>query len=549
MKNLWFAIIGIAVLGIGVSSCGGSEDMGDSAINLVPENSMMVVGFDIKSMMNKADMDAVKQMDFYQDMIAEVAAEMGEAMAKALENPEKSGLDLEKKAFFFLDMKGEDDGLAGITFKIANQADFEKLVNEAEVTIEKGKGFQFTVDGEKVVAWSETEGFFGGRIGGFDNGESAGDMLESLFSKKASIVENRNAAKALSGKHDINYYFSSATLVDMFSEELAMGELFISKNDLKNNSFSGFTDFNDGELITKMDIELSDGLKSDLKMIFAEGSTTDFSKYIPKKDLGMLMTGKINFAGINQLLKDKSASGLANKQLNAAGLTTDDIANAIDGDMAFAVNMKKDNEEPNIMMMLQLGDRKAFGEILNKMEALGMIRQESDDTYIVGNYSTPSAKIFIDGDVLIFTDNLEHLSKIEKGKLSSSETVSKAIYKKASGVLGFYMDYSALSLNRYVLGSIADFSKGMDAMELSIGWKESLYRSTMKDKSKNTLKGLIENMNEAYKESNRYDYEGEIEEVTEDYNWEEDGSWEAEEEADWEEEAEEEESGEGFEFE
>ena len=538
MKNLWLVIMGFAVVAIGMSSCGGSENMDESAINLVPETSTIVVGFDIKSMMNKADMDAMKEMDFYQDMLAEAAADMGESMAKVIENPEMSGVDLEKNAYFFMDVKGEDDVLVGIAFRIADKANFEKLVNEMEVSIKKGKGFQYAMEDEEIVAWNDTDGFFGSIVGDYENGETAEDVLSSIFSKNASIVENRDAAKALNGKHDIKYYFSSETLVYLFGEELEMSELFISKNDLKNNSFTGYTDFNDGELITKMDIELSEGLKSDLKMIFAEGSTTDFSKYIPKKDLGMLMTGKINFAGINQLLKDKNVSGMANNRLNAAGLNTDDIANAIDGDMAFALNMKEGRGEPHVMMMLQLGDRKAFGDILNKMEALGLVQQESDNAYIVGNYSTPSAKMIIDGDMLIFSNNLEHIAKIENGGLSKSETVSKAIYKKAGGVLGLYVDYAnAMSLNRLIMGTIGDFSGGMETMEMSIGWKESLYKTTMKDKSKNALRALIENMNESYKEANDYDYDFETEvEAVEEEAWEEVPEQEEAWEEEWEEE-------------
>ena len=51
----------------------------------------------------------------------------------------------------------------------------------------------------------------------------------------------------------------------------------------------------------------------------------------------------------------------------------------------------------------------------------------------------------------------------------------------------------------------------MKTMEMSIGWKESLYKTTMKDKSKNALKAIIENINESYKEANDYDYETETE--------------------------------------
>ena len=116
-------------------------------------------------------------------------------------------------------------------------------------------------------------------------------ILGKVFDDKSSIANNDAAVKTLSGNHDINYYFSSASIVDMFDEQLAASEMFISKEDLRNNQFSGHTDFKKGEIVSIGNSKLSKGLKSDLKMLFGEGSETDFSKYLPGDNVVMLMTG------------------------------------------------------------------------------------------------------------------------------------------------------------------------------------------------------------------------------------------------------------------
>lgn len=506
MKNIWLVVVcAVAMMGLFACNSGslGSAKLGETAASAVPENSAMVVGINLKSLMDKADMDAVKEMDFYKDMVAEAARQQGETMAKILESPEKSGVDLNENAYFFMNMESKNNGLLGFTFKIANQDDFEALVKESDMDAQKGKGYQYAVNNESVVAWDGTIGFVGAIMDEYNDDKAVSKLLTEVFDGKSSIADNKDAAKALGGNHDISYYFSSSSIVKIFEDELAMSEMFISKDDLKNNKFSGYTDFKNGEIVSQANSELSKGLKSDLKMIFGEGSNTDFSEYLPEDNLVMLMTGKLNFAGINQLLKDKNVNGMADSYMNAVGLTTNDIAKAIDGDMAMVLNAQKNSDEPVGVVTLKIGDRKAFDEILNKAEAMGILSKESDNSYVVGGMGMPSAKMIIDGKVMIFSNDMAYISKIENGGLSKSERVSKARYDSANGVFGMYMDYASVAEGFAGMSPMGMNTGGMETMQYSIGWEESSSTITMTDKSKNALQVLIEGLNESYLEAEK----------------------------------------------
>ena len=525
MKNLWLVVVcAVAMMGLFACNSGslGSAKLGKTAASAVPENSAMVVGINLKSLMDKADMDAVKEMDFYKDMIAEAARQQGETMAKILENPEQSGIDLNENAYFFMDMEGKDkNGLVGFTFKIADEGDFETLVKESDMDAEKGNGYQYAVNNESVVAWDGTIGFVGTIADRYRDDKEVGKMLGKVFGNKSSITDNSKAAKALGGNHDVNYYFSSSSIVDMFGDELAMSEMFISKEDLKNNQFSGYTDFKKGEIISNGNSELSKGLKSDLKMIFGEGSETDFSEYLPEDNLVMLMTGKLNFAGINQLLKDKGVNGMADMYMNSVGLTTNDIAKAIDGDMAVVMNAIKGNDEPAGVVTLKISDRKALDEILNKAEAIGIFRKDGENSYSVGGIGMgmPSGKLLIKDKVMIFSNDMAYLSKMEKDGLSESERISKSKYKNANGVFGMYMDYANAVEGFAGMSPMGMNTGGMETMQYSIGWNESSSKIIMADQSKNSLQVLIEGMNEAYlkdkEERESWEREWEAEEETE----------------------------------
>jgi hypothetical protein len=505
MRNLWLVLV-LAVIVSGFSACKGglgSSLDSESAANNVPESSSAVVAINLKSLMEKADMDAVKKMGFYQDIIAEAASNQGEAMAKVLENPEESGIDLTKNAYFFADMKGQSgNGLVGFVFKIANKEQFESLAKASDLELSEGKGFQFGTNDESIVAWNGSTGFIGSIANRYDESENVAIELDKVFNLKKSIGDNSKAAKALSENHDMNYYFSTASVVDMFGDELAMGEFFISKEDLKNNFFTGYTDFNKGTVESVGYSDLSKGLESDLKMIFAEGSETDFSPYIAKKNLVMLMTGKLNFRGINQLLKDKNVSGLIDMQLNGLGLKTDDIVAAIDGDMSVAMNTRAGSDDPAVLMTMKINDKKKLEIIFGKAEKMGLFTKLSDGVYTINNsgMGIPTGKILIQKDVLIFSNDLATLNKLEKGTLSKSERVSSSTYDNVNGVFGIFMDYEGLTKGIGEMSPMSPMNMGgnVSKMETSIGWDKSTSKMMMKDQSQNSLKSLIESANDSY---------------------------------------------------
>jgi hypothetical protein len=497
MRNLWLVLV-LAIIVSGFSACksGNSE----SAMNNVPENAAAVISINLKNLMDKADLDAVKKMDFYQDMLAAAAAQQGEAMAKVLENPEKSGIDLTQNAYFFTDMNVTDGSvLSGFVFKIANEKQFETLAKNSGLTLEKGDGFQFGTSNESVIAWDGSTGFIGNVSSDYEEGENvAATQLDKIFNAKKSIANNPKVVEVLDENHDVNYYFSTASMVDMFNEDLAMSDFFISKEDLKNNSFTGYTDFNKGAIESVGYSNLSKGLKSDLKMIFAEGSETDFSSYISNENLVALVTGKLNFRGINQLLKDKNVSGLLDMQLNGLGLKTDDIVAAIDGDMAIAMNTKPDSDEPTILMTMKINDKAKLEMLFGKATKIGLMTKLSAGIYAINNNSLeiPEGKILVQKDVLIFSNDMATLNKLEKGKLSKSESVSSSIYKNASGVLGIFIDAEGFANDAGEMMAIQ--SNNFSTMEISINWDKSMSKMTMKNQSQNALKSLIESANDSY---------------------------------------------------
>jgi len=498
MRKNWSLLI-LGVLIVGFSSCSKDGSLKSGAAELVPESSTAVVAFDLGTMMEKADMDAIKKMDFYKDAIAQAAQESGEVAAKVLENPESSGIDLSKKAYFFANIQDEEDGLLGFVFNVNDAQKLEDLILEGEGEVEEIKGVSYlTGNDDFTIAWKGDKGFMGVVLK--KNRTNLQESVIDIFNNNASISGNSKAVKALSQKGDINYYFTTDVLTKIFKEQLAMSEVFLGTEYFKDIHFWGSTEFLKGEIESTSSAKLSKELNADLKMIFADGSDTDFSRYIPKENLMMSMTGKLNAKGINQLLKDKNLNGLLNVRLNSVGLSADDVAKAIDGDMVLAVNNNGEEEEPSVLFAIKIGDRKLLNNILSKGETLGMLSKKDDNTYQFGGYGNPDGQIIIKDKLMFFSNDMTLLSKLEKGKLDKSECIDKKTYAAIEGVLGFYVDYESVFAMTEQFGRGNEFAySSMKEAYAKFDWGESTSTVTMKDDSKNALALIFEGANEQYK--------------------------------------------------
>lgn len=508
MKNNWLLLV-LGVVIVGFSACNNSvANLSGSAAELIPESATAVVSFDLKSLMEKANMDKVKQMDFYKDAVADAAREGGEVAAKVLENPENSGINLSEKAYFFADLQGKEEGILGLVFKVSDAQKMEDLILEGEGEIEEIKGISYLTGADQfTIAWKGDRGFMGTLLN-----RNQGDLktaVLAIFDNKSNISSNSEATKALGESGDINYYFTTDALTKVFNSELAMAEVFVGANYLNDNHLWGSTSFENGEIKSLSYANLSKDLNSDLKLIFADGSETDFSRYIPKENLIMSMTGKLNVPGINQLLKDKNLNGLLNVQLNSVGLSADDIAKAIDGDMVLAVNKLDDNKEPSVLFAIKIGDRKKLNEILGKGEALGVLEKQGDDIYNFGGFGSPEGQVIIKDKLLIFSNNMDLLETLKDGKLAKSESIDKDTYTEINGVLGAYVNYETIMEYNYDQGGQQFGYGNMKEAITTFNWGKSTSIVTMKDDSKNALELIIESINQQYLDAKKQEAEWE----------------------------------------
>ena len=99
------------------------EDVG---LQHIPKTASSVSVINLKNLMQKADFEAVQQMDFYQASIEDMKKEGEEVAAAILENPEQSGVDLDKNAYltYLLDANNPENIFIGLVLNLKDEGGF-----------------------------------------------------------------------------------------------------------------------------------------------------------------------------------------------------------------------------------------------------------------------------------------------------------------------------------------------------------------------------------------------------------------------------------------
>ena len=138
IKNIFPFLFFAAVLF--AAGCKKDVKVPTDALAYVPGSSSMVTAIHVKNLMQKADFESVKQMDFYQEMIAETADNDPE-ISRILLNPEASGIDLDQKMYLATDIDQENPELM-VTYlfcTLKNAEDFGRFFQK-ETTAPRDSG-------------------------------------------------------------------------------------------------------------------------------------------------------------------------------------------------------------------------------------------------------------------------------------------------------------------------------------------------------------------------------------------------------------------------
>ena len=369
MKYLKFIAFLLVLSSVSFLSC-KKDVVPSGTASYIPTTATNVTGFDLKRLMKKADFESIKDMEFYQEIVKDTK---NTAIAAAMKDPSKSGIDLNGRIYISTDVdKDNPENFAThILVPLSNADDFEKLITASDMEFTEQNGLRVFIpssngDSSAAMIWDD-------RLLTI-NFSNAGKMdvvskAEKLFgiAPEQSLAHNQNFAKAANSDHDMVTWISTNTLAKNPAAKMALSFVDIDADALKDNYVHGYGDFENGKIVGHTDFYFNDKLEDEvLTRFFKEKSESDFSKVLPSEGLSFAMTGALNFRGMDKFLSERPQSkNYADLVLNnMAGFERKELLATLSGDMMVAGYPDTDEKSGNFIAALSIKNNSKAKEML-----------------------------------------------------------------------------------------------------------------------------------------------------------------------------------------
>jgi hypothetical protein len=510
-KSIVFATL-FSLVAFAFTSCdkGGPTGAADG-LSIIPADAGMVVGINVPALMEKADFETMKTMEFYQDGLAEVMEE-SPAMAEIMADPSKSGIDLSKHAYVAIDIDPEvpDNVFVAFIMSIANEGDFRSMLDNSEegaLDFTSGDGFTYaTPDGNSIIAYNDSYALIGGADGYLDLQEKAKKFFDTT--PETSIASNKDLGKAIDGSHDISMWISTNPIADNNELKFALSMAEIDPDALQDNFIHGSLDFLEGEMVSRGELFLQRALTKDFDKFFDDEVKTDYTRYVPKEDLLFAFTTAINSKGIDEVLSARpQTKGFIEYGLAEYGLSVSDIANTFGGDILVAGMIPENADKPAGLFAMNIEDEELFTQFMQLAIDEGAASLDGENIYRLldvsrGSYTNEFEVTFPDGAPrLVLTDGKMFVT----GHPGILEMVLDGGYARSDRADGEIPNLLGNHIfgGYFALQALGQFDSDMadmvfQTMDIQVDREESEMHLFMENDSENALRQLIEWANQMY---------------------------------------------------
>lgn len=510
MKYLQFIAFLFLASCIAFTSC-QNEPTPTGTAAYIPANATNVTGFDIKRLIKKADFDEIKDMEFYREIVADAKNPI---IAEAIEDPTKSGIDLNGRIYISTDIAKNDHERFSthVIVPLSNASDFEKLVASADMEFNQENGLRILApdsDSSSAMIWDDnilTINFSNQSMDVISNAKKIFDLQP-----EQSLAQNKDFAKVANSDHDMVTWMTTNTLAKNPAAKMAFTFIDIDASALKENYIHGYGDFENGKIVGHTDFYFNDELEDELlNRLFHENQGADFSKVLPSDDLAFAMTGAINFRGIDKFLSERPQNKkYADLVINDfAGFERKEILETLSGDMMIAAYPDTEEKSGNFIAALAIKNKSKAKEMLENALSNKKIKEVAPNYYKIiavggGDFSIQINKgighfLHMD-DMLVYSPNKDILEQINNGeiKMGGNGITDATQHFKNQSIAG-WVNFQKFGndINELPPDLFKDirFNMNMDGADFIMETNEP---------NKNSLKILFEMIEESYLKNNR----------------------------------------------
>lgn len=494
-------------------SCQPDEATTDEAQRHLPADAAFVLSYQPRPLMDKAGYDETMRWPAVQDMLSQAQKE-NPYIARILENPAESGVDLDARFYFAADLDLVENNpkanYAYWLFSIADAGKFAKLWKEMDVPVRPiaNDNRYLTENGESFISWTDTWGVVG---------TGAKDQMQAKLAEivemkpEASLAANKNFRQCLSEEADAALWMGSNGRAGSIAASGLTILANYSEEDLQDNYLHHFLYFEDGLVRTQSKFFIKRKLTNDLDLFFRDEVKTDFTKALPEGKLEAVFTAALNPQGINQILIEKYAKRAVQEAVNQQGLSFDDLLDAVHGDMALAAYEQDSTEEG--LFIAKIGERDKLDGLLQTAVAKGIATEKSEGFYQIHFKQTvkDTAKaeeqkfelnglLLIRDDLIYMGSSEELLAKVQNGQYAEGAVWQPGLREMSkTNIFAFLAPVFEIPLGDKV---------EVEKITLHTNRKTAALQIHLADKDRNSLYQLMQSLRKEMEEQQKKKEEG-----------------------------------------
>ena len=490
MKN-FFGILLLSILVL--SSCKKGVEAGD-ALHLVPNTVTSVTAVRVDQLLEKANYEKIKELDFFEDALKDVDDPTLQAI---LRNPYESGINLEMPIYIANDLDAENfEDMSIMTIMTLKDVDkFATLMESIPGESSTANGITTKkLDRSTVVGWNEEAAIIAATTG-YGNVSSS---LPTYFAttEENSVVNDKSLRDLLAKDADI----SSWATLDAFAKSpqvrMGAGMIGIKADALEGNVATSFANFEKGQVSGFSYLDFKDELVKDFKMFVKDEVDTDFAQYVPKENLVFVMTVGLNGRGLDEVLANNTQyRTFADMAMMEMGMTSSELLRALDGDVLVAGHMAPGMQEPTLSFATKINDEKVVAKLLssNQFE----LTSTGSNTWKLPTYNRRGEAMMAMKDGMLFiADDPTHFAKMVDGGYGRSERIDgDAEDWTEDNLMGLFINLAPLlSLE----SETAPLARVLNTVTLGVEREESEAHLNLKRDDVNSLQAILEAANEMY---------------------------------------------------
>lgn len=417
MKNPTIYLIAFAA-SLFLFSCKSAPDNA----KVIPEDAQMVTTIHWGKMLEKADMEKVKELDnLMEKMRDNLDEDLQDLFDQLMEDPSESGIDFSVPMFISNYSKGKrfDDGYQRVTIMSFGMGDSEKfqelldqLIDDPEFEEEEDYTWLYTSSDHEyaeMIAFTDDYGVYvdinGYRISG-DDKERELERIMTLEGESTLLEYSENFAEFAKNDADIAYWISTEQMVDEADRDLDQIEAMmeelntefpLDRADLENNYITGEVNFEVGEVRLTSKITLSDALKDIYDEVEGDNLNTDHIGLVPGEEVFGVYAISMNMEGVKNKLEEWEFNDLIDEASSATfNLDYEETMTMFSGSVFFGMAGEVEQKSksysgesrtetwPGIYLGFGIGDDESLTKVIDELEGMevpGMKIEQMDDIY------------------------------------------------------------------------------------------------------------------------------------------------------------------------